>query len=122
MAESTKDPFDFDLDEVTFPIKIAKRDYLLVEADSEINSRWHNALLTGAGREEGGRMSLGSNIGEAGILLVAGCMFEIVGEQRKQVSLEFVRRLPARVFGPIHDKVMEISGLNSVKDDKAKNS
>lgn len=127
MSEESKG-LEFDLDEVSVPVRIGGDRYLLVEANSETATVYRSLILKSASMKEG-RVEGMQGVAEAEPYLVSSCLFKIVVkdnvEVREAVKLATVKKWPSRVVKPLFNKLMEISDLresDGKPQEDAKNS
>ena len=112
---------ELSLEEVTRPIRIDGKDYLIVEADSETAVSFRNIVLSKVTMENK-KISGLSGIASAEPYLVSQCLKRLDKDgKRLPVGITEINGWKSRVVKRVYEIAREISGLKEDEDDKPKN-
>jgi hypothetical protein len=110
------------LDLIEIPVKIAGKDYVLIEADEDKVAKYRNAISrTYKTKTEGAgevREMTSEGLADTESYLLSMCLFQFFDGKRVSVPKEVIKKWPHRVSGKLFDKLEEISGLSAKKDEK----
>jgi hypothetical protein len=100
------------------------KNYVLKEADGYAGAAYRSAFVKVTGMGDDVKVSVNSEIGEADLVMLSHCLYE-VGQANfhgdtyeKKVSLDFIKSLPDRVQKPMIEWVKQFSALGKI-DPKA---
>jgi len=98
-----------DLTPIEIPVRIQGKNYVLREASGDAACRYRNAVLACAQLTPEGKAVSVRNLADVEPLLVSLCLFD---EKGNPVSVNQVRKWPARVVKALYEKAKEISDLD----------
>ncbi len=107
------EPMSFDLTRIEIPVTIGDQKFTLQEANGEAEIQYRNSMFKSTKLDEEGNAVGYTNLADAEPLLVSLCLFD---EKDKNPSVQTVRSWPSRIFGPLFDKVQEISDMGVTED------
>ncbi len=108
-----------DLNLIEETVRIGKDQYLLREADEGAVCKWRNSQMRTAILGPDGKPKTIGDIADSAPLLISLCLFKIDGERQLPVTLDTVRKWPNRVTKVLHERIMEISDLNTEDTEEA---
>lgn len=118
--EVAVDDTNLDLTERTQIYTIGGERYILVEASGEAGCNYKNAAAKAVKMDNKGRPTGIGDIASARPILVAGCLFKLVDDNRVPVALEVIKSWSDRIQQKLFDKAQELSGMND--EETGKNS
>lgn len=114
MLKFTKD----DLTPQEEPVEIGELKLILREASGKAQSAYQSAAIRGSRvAKSGGEITIGDDIGDADLVLLAGCLFY---PNNRSVPRSIIEGWNGRISKAIAKRAKQMSGLDDAEEDPAK--
>jgi hypothetical protein len=116
-VENLADPIIYEEEDLIpkrVPVRLGKREYVLVEAGAEAARLYRNAMVRGMELNEQGKATKAGNLADTQIILVQNCLFEIITapngtKKERPADPSWVKQLPDRIINHLFQRSKDIS-------------